>query len=166
MLIRPAVVGDLPALTAIYNHYVVHSHSTFDVHPSTVAERGEWFRQFDTVGPHRLLVATDGEAVGYACSTWLRPKPAYLTSVETSVYVRPDHVGRGLGTQLCSMLLTLLAEEDVHRAYAVIALPGDASAALHEGLGYRHVGTFKEAGRKFGRYIDIAWYEKPFATHP
>jgi phosphinothricin acetyltransferase len=109
------------------------------------------------------MVATGAGAqgiLGYATSGPFRPKPAYATSVETTVYVAPDSGRRGIGTLLYKALFEALADEDLHRAYAGVAQPNDASTRLHERFGFRHVGTYREAGRKFGRWWDVAWYEK------
>ena len=96
--IRSATLDDLEALTDIYNYYIVNTAITFDLHPITGAERRRWFNDHTNSGPHRLLVATDvrGDCVGYATSSRWRPKPAYNTTVESSVYCRLDAVGRGL----------------------------------------------------------------------
>jgi phosphinothricin acetyltransferase len=160
-VVRAALPADLPALTEIYNHYVRTSGITFDTTPFTVEERQEWFAHYATSGPHRLLVAADAAGVlGYATSGPFRPKPGYVTSVETSVYLRPDATGRGLGTLLYGALFDAIAPEDLHRAYAGVALPNDASVALHERLGFRQLGIYVEVGRKFGRYWDVAWFER------
>lgn len=103
---------------------------------------------------------TSQEILGYATSSAFRPKPAYATSVEVTVYLAPHARGRGVGTLLYKALFEALADEDVHRAYAGIAQPNEASARLHERFGFRHVGTYREVGRKFGRYWDVAWFEK------
>ncbi|MET9802570.1 N-acetyltransferase family protein [Streptomyces sp. NPDC006368] len=103
---------------------------------------------------------TGARRLGYATSSPFRPKAAYSTSVEVSVYLAPEAVGRGIGTLLYDRLFGALADEDVHRVYAGIALPNDASVRLHARFGFRHTGTFTEVGRKFGRYWDVAWYEK------
>ena len=161
--IRPAEPADLPGIVGLLNHYIITSHVTFDTRPFEVAERRTWFEAFRATGRYRLLVAHDGtRVVGYASSTPIRPKPAYDPSVETTIYLDPAATGRGLGRRLYAQLIDLLAEADVHRAYAGIALPNPGSIALHESLGFRHVGTFDEAGRKFGRYWSIAWWERPF----
>ena len=161
--IRPAVAADLPGIVAILNHYVLQSHVTFDTRPFAVAERQPWFDGFGVTGRYRLLVADDGgRVIGYASSTPIRPKPAYDPSVETTIYLEPAATGRGRGRRLYAELLELLSGEDVHRAYAGIALPNPGSIALHESLGFRHVGTFDEAGRKFGRYWSIGWWERPY----
>jgi phosphinothricin acetyltransferase len=165
--IRAAEAADLPGIVGILNHYIVHSHVTFDTRRFEVAERRAWFDTFGTTGRYRLVVAQDGSRiVGYASSTPIRPKPAYDPSVETTIYLEPAATGRGLGRRLYAQLLDRLADEDVHRAYAGIALPNPGSIALHESLGFRHVGTFDEAGRKFGRYWSIGWWERPFPCPP
>lgn len=159
--IRAACDADLPVLTELYNHYVETSHVTFDVRTFSVEERRAWFEQFSDVGPHRLLVAEiDGDFAGYASSHRLRPKPAYDTSVETTVYVHPDHQRAGVGEALMRALLTLLEREDLHRVYAGVALPNDGSVALHHRLGFRELGTYDEVGRKFGKYWSVCWFER------
>jgi phosphinothricin acetyltransferase len=161
MIIRPAVTEDLEAINRLYNHYVLHTHVTFDIEPISMASRREWFGAFAPDGPHRLLVGeVDGRTVGYASSSRFRPKAAYATSVESTVYLEPDTIGAGIGTVLYEALFVVLADEDVHRACAGITMPNDASVRLHEKFGFRRVGVFTEQGRKFGRYWDVAWYER------
>ncbi|MEV0206889.1 N-acetyltransferase family protein [Streptomyces sp. NPDC050788] len=161
--VRPGVEGDLEALTDLYNHYVRETAITFDTAVFTPQERRPWLLSHPEDGPHRLMVATDGdtqEILGYATSSPYRTKPAYQTSVEVTVYVAPHAGRRGIGTLLYKALFAALAGEDLHRAYAGIALPNEASTRLHERFGFRHLGTHREVGRKFGRYWDVAWYEK------
>lgn len=167
--VRPGVEADLKALTALYNHYVRETPITFDTEPFTPEERRPWLLSHPEDGPHRLRVATDAdsqEILGYATSSPFRAKPAYATSVETTVYVAPGAGGRGIGSLLYTSLFDALADEDLHRAYAGIAQPNAASARLHARFGFRHVGTYREVGRKFGRYWDVAWYEKPLQPIP
>ena len=162
MIVRPATADDVPRLTDIYNHYVLHTQATFDIEPSTAEQRREWFSHYSTSGPHRLLVADDdGFLCGYATSSPFRPRAAYATSIETSVYCDPDRLGLGIGTSLYGALFDRLASEPIHRAYAGIALPNDQSVSLHERFGFVTVGVYSEVGRKFGRYWDVAWFEKP-----
>ncbi|MFE2095594.1 MULTISPECIES: GNAT family N-acetyltransferase [unclassified Streptomyces] len=161
--VRPGVESDLEALTDIYNHYVRETPITFDTVIFTPEERRSWLLSHPEDGPYRLMVATDGRSrriLGYATSSPYRVKPAYATSVETSVYVAPDAGRRGIGTLLYDALFKALADEDIHRAYAGIAQPNEASERLHTRFGFRYVGTYREVGRKFGRYWDVAWYEK------
>lgn len=162
--IRPGDRSDLPAINTIYNRYVVETPVTFDVTPLSLAEHEAWFEQFGPRGPHRLFVATVGpDIAGFACSKQFRHKEAYGTSVETTIYLAPIFSGRGLGKRLYGQLVTALIDEDVHRAYAGITLPNDASIALHERLGFRAVGTYEEVGRKLGSYWSVRWFEKRFA---
>ena len=160
--VAAATADDLGAIDEIYNHFVRTSPATFDVEPHSMAWRREWFATFDGSGPYRLLVARDeGVVAGYAATLRYRYKPAYETSVEMTVYVAPERAGLGVGRALYEALLPLLEREDVHRAYAGIVPPNPASVRLHEAFGFRHAGTFTEQGRKFGRYWDVAWYERP-----
>ena len=160
--VRPATEEDLQAINDLYNHYVLDSHVTFDDEPTSIDARREWFTHYAETGRHRVLVATDGDTiVGYASSSRFRPKPGYLTSVETSIYLSPDATGKGTGAALYAELFKAIEGEDLHRAYAGIALPNPASIALHEKFGFKRVALFTEQGRKFGRYWDVAWYEKP-----
>lgn len=161
VVVRAGAREDLPELTAIYNHYVRDTHATFDLEPFTVQARGEWLQHYTTEGRHRLLVAVSGSALlGYATSSRLRPKAAYDTSVETTIYLHPDACGHGVGSLLYGRLFELLGTQDVHRAYAAIALPNDASLALHRRFGFRELGTYGEVGRKFDRYWDVLWLER------
>ncbi|MGH2636190.1 MAG: GNAT family N-acetyltransferase [Actinomycetota bacterium] len=160
--IAAALGRDLEAINEIYNHYVRTTAITFDLEPRSMAWRRAWFRENGEDGPYRLFVARGAaEVIGYASSSSHRPRGAYVTSVETSVYLAPGHIGRGVGTELYRRLLLELEDEDVHRAYAGITMPNPASVRLHDRLGFRRVGTFTEQGRKFGRYWDVAWYERP-----
>ncbi|MEV0905809.1 GNAT family N-acetyltransferase [Streptomyces hokutonensis] len=165
--VRPGVESDLDALTDIYNHYVRETPITFDTAAFSPEERRPWLLSHPEDGPYRLKVAVDGtfqgnsqRILGYATSSPYRAKPAYSTSVEVTVYLAFDAGGRGIGTLLYKALFADLATEDVHRAYAGIAQPNEASTRLHERFGFRPVGTYREVGRKFGRYWDVAWYEK------
>ncbi|MGW3012297.1 N-acetyltransferase family protein [Streptomyces sp. NPDC001219] len=188
--VRAGVEADLPALTDLYNHFIRETSLTFDLEPFTPEQRRPWLLSHPQDGPHRLLVAQeatertkiphngpppapsigaaapggaghpDGALLGYATSSAFRPKAAYGPSVEVTVYCAPDAGGRGIGTLLYKALFEALAGEDVHRAYAGIAQPNEASQRLHARFGFRHIGTFTEVGRKFGRYWDVAWYQK------
>jgi phosphinothricin acetyltransferase len=165
--VRPGVESDLDALTELYNHYVRETPITFDTVPFSPEERRPWLLSHPEDGPYRLKVAVDGtlqgnsqRILGYATSSPYRTKPAYSTSVEVTVYLAPDVGGRGIGTLLYKALFESLADEDVHRAYAGIAQPNEASTRLHERFGFRYIGVHREVGRKFGRYWDVAWYER------
>lgn len=158
--------GDLSALTDLYNHYVRETPITFDTAVFTPEERRPWLLSHLEDARHPLLVAREpagGRILGYATASPLRPKAAYATSVETTVYCAPDAAGRGIGTLLYEALFDALAGQDVHRAYAGVTQPNEASARLHARFGFRPLGTYREVGRKFGRYWDVTWYEKDLA---
>jgi phosphinothricin acetyltransferase len=160
--VRPAAAADLPVLTDLYNHYVRNTAITFDIEPFSVEARRPWFEQFADSGPYRLLVCEDANGIaGYASSARFRVKAAYATSVETTIYLAPSRVGEGLGTRLYGELFECLRSEDLHRAYAGVTLPNPASLALHRSRGFRSLGTYREVGRKLGRYWDVEWLEKP-----
>ena len=158
---RAATADDLPELTRIYNHYVTHTAITFDVTPFSVEDRRDWFSHYATHGPHRLLTVTaDGQVAGYATSSRFRTKPAYDSSIETSIYLDPERRGAGLGRRLYAALFEILAREDVHRCFAGVTLPNEASLALHRSFGFEDVGTMREAGFKFGQYWDVHWMQR------
>jgi phosphinothricin acetyltransferase len=160
--IRRVEQADLPALLEIYNHYVVNTPITFDIEPRTLAQRQEWLDQFKPAGRFQCFVAVRGNApLGWAGSVKFKDRAAYDTSVETSVYLAPDETGRGLGRRLYATLFEALASEDIHRAFGGVTQPNEASSGLHLAMEFRHVGTYKEVGRKFGRFWDVAWYERP-----
>jgi len=158
-VIRTATTSDLDAVAAIYDHEVAHSIATFDQEPRP---RSYWEARLgsDEPGDH-LLVAEDPElgVVGYAYSSAYRPRPAYRHTRESSVYLAEAARSRGLGRALYDRLLDRMRADGVHTVIAVIALPNPASVALHEAVGFRHVGTLTEVGHKFGRWIDTAWFE-------
>jgi phosphinothricin acetyltransferase len=160
--VRAAKRTDVARLTEIYNHFVLNTPVTFDVEPWTVDLRVRWFEQFSETGRHRLLVAEDrGVVAGYAGTTRFRPKAAYDTTVETTIYCAPGTEGRGIGRRLYSALFETISREDIRRIVAGYVIPNPASAALHERFGFKVVGVFSENGRKLGRYWDVVWTERP-----
>ena len=165
--VRHALASDLSALLHIYNHYVVHTHITFDLEPRTLEQRLEWFAGFSSAGRHQCFVAEEGGMpIGWASSSPFKERAAYNTSVETSVYLAPDATGRGIGRKLYETLFEALRHADAHRAYGGIAQPNEASVRLHERLGFRCMGTYHEVGRKFGRFWDVAVYERRLGREP
>lgn len=163
-MIRAATPDDLVAITELYNTTIVDSHVSFDTEPWTIEDRRSWWEARDA--ELRCLVAEeDGAVVGVAYSSWWRPKAAYRSTMETTVVLADDARGRGVGTQLLGALLEALATEGVHRAVAIIALPNDASVALHRKLGFRDVGTLTEVGTKLGRHWDTLLMEHRLDNH-
>jgi phosphinothricin acetyltransferase len=160
LTIEPLDIAHHAPLLDIYNHYVEATHVTFDVEPYTADTRSPWYEQFDGQRWQCLVGRFDGRVAGYACTTRFRPKPAYVTSAEVSVYLHPDFIGRGLGTALYEALFARLPGQGLHRAYACIALPNEASIALHRRFGFEHAGHLREVGWKFDRYWDVVYLER------
>ncbi len=161
VIIRWGVDADIPQINNIYNHYIRETPITFDIEEKTDEDSTYWLQKLGTSGRHQCFVAARDEAVlGWACSGAYRPKAAYGTSVEVSVYLDPQAGGQGLGSALYARLFAALKREDVHRALAGVTLPNDASLALHKRFGFEQVGTYSEVGRKFDLYWDVMWLEK------
>ncbi len=161
--IRYAEIRDAEALRDLYNHYIRTSIATFDLKEKTTEERVSWIIDHDPSSRHKLIVGEEagtGAIVGFSASSSFRPKAAYDTSVETSIYVHPEYYGHKIGFTLYSRLFELLAQEDVHRAYACLAVPNEPSLKLHKRLGFIEVGYFTESGYKLGAFRDIQWLEK------
>ncbi len=153
-LIRRATVDDLGRITEVYNQYIVDSHVSFDTEPWSVERRRQWWELYDSGdGPWQVWVAeVDGRVAGASWSSRFRPRAAYESSVETTIVFDPEVTGRGLGGRLYGALLDDLDNRGVHRQYAVIALPNDASVALHHKMGYQTQAVQDEVGHKMGRY--------------
>lgn len=159
MEIRPATAADVPGLQAIYDPHTLRSHSTFHTEPMPA---GVWLERLASPHPgDQVLVAVDeGRPLGAAWSTGFRPRAAYDATRETSVYLADDATGRGIGRRLYDVLLGRLAEVGMHTAVAAVALPNDASVALHRACGFTDVGVLREVGHKLDRWIDVRWFQK------
>ena len=154
--VRLAERRDAEAIRAIYNVEVAESTATFDLVPRTLDEQVDWIAGHS--GAHPAIVATDetGEVVGFASLSPFKERPAYATTVEDSVYVRRDRRGQGIGRLLLDELLRLAREHGFHSVMARIVGNHEASIALHRACGFELVGTEREVGRKFGRWLDVA----------
>jgi phosphinothricin acetyltransferase len=167
IVFRPVERGDLVTLTDIYNHYVRETSITFDIEPRTIAQRQVWLDGFSVRGRYRCFVAVkDGSAIGWASSHRYNERAAYDTTVLTSIYLAPDMTGQGIGRRLYAVLFDALKDEDIHQAFGGITQPNPASVRLHEAMGFEKVGVYREVGRKFGRYWDVATYLRPMANRP
>ncbi len=165
VILRPATLRDLPALTTIHNYYVANTHFTFDTKPFTTEERRPWFDSHNDGNRHRIIVAdAQGILLGSASSARHRAKDAYDTTVEVSIECHRDAIGLGLGTRLYQALFAELAKQDIHRVVAGVAQPNEASTALHRKFGFREIGTFSQVGRKFEKYWDVTWFERELTT--
>jgi phosphinothricin acetyltransferase len=166
--IRPATVADLPGITEIHDYYILNTHITFDVRPYAPEQRHKWFNEHSDGRRFRTLVAADaqGAVLGYAATGPFRPKEAYDTTVEVSIACSQTATGKRVGSQLYRALFAAIAAEDIHRIVAGIAQPNQASNALHARFGFKPIGTFSAVGRKFGKYWDVLWMERPLALSP
>ena len=157
--LRPATKADLPAINAIYNHYVLHSTCTYQTEPSTAEERLEWFRQHGE--KHPVIVAEEeGQVVGWGSLSRFHPRAAYGHSVEDSVYLHHEWLGRGVGGILLGELLRLAKELGHHTVLGGIDADQAASVALHAKFGFVKVSHLKEVGYKQGRWLDVIWMQK------
>ena len=154
MKLRHATMGDAEDLRRIYNHEVEHTTSTFDIVPRTSADQRAWLE--DRMGALGVVVAElDGKVVGFASRSPYRERPAYRTTVENSVYVSHESRGRGVGRALMDELIGTATSRGFHTIIAHISGGQDASVALHRACGFEVVGTEREVGRKFGRWLDV-----------
>lgn len=163
--IRPATPLDAEQIAAIYNYYVANTIITFEEEP--VAPSDIAARITRVTAKHPWIVdEVRGRVVGYAYADLWHSRCAYRLSVETTVYVVSTELGRGVGTALYEALLARLHALGVHCAIGAIALPNDASVALHERFGFTKVGHIKDVGRKFDQWIDVGYWQRLFTDPP
>ena len=155
---------DAEATRQIYNLEVTTSTVTFDLVPRSLDEQRQWIGARS--GAHAVVVAEDpdsadgrGEIVGFGSLSPWRDRPAYSTSVEDSVYVRRDHQGRGVGKILLTELVRVGRAHGFHAVFARIVGGHESSVGLHRSLGFELVGTEREVGRKFGKWLDVVVME-------
>jgi L-amino acid N-acyltransferase YncA len=155
--LRLARPDDAEATRQIYNLEVTTSTVTFDLVPRSLDEQRRWIGARS--GAHAVVVAEDtedsGEIVGFGSLSPWRDRPAYSTSVEDSVYVRRDQQGRGVGKSLLTELVRVARAHGFHAVFARIVGGHESSVALHRSLGFELVGTEREVGRKFGKWLDV-----------
>ena len=157
--IRPARVTDAEALRQIYNLEVTTSTVTFDIEPRSLADQERWI--VERSGAHVVLVGeAEGAVVGFASLSPYRDRPAYRTSVESSVYVHRDAHGRGIGKALMTELVRTARDHGFHAMFARIVAEHEASLALHRAVGFEQVGHEREVGRKFGKWLDVIVMER------
>lgn len=159
-MIRSARDVDAAAIAALYNPYVTHTTVSFEEQPVTSQDMQGRLAGVAAARLPWLVAEAAGEVVGYAYASPWKTRAAYRFSVETSVYLQRDAGRRGLGSQLYEALLEALGACGVHAVIAGIALPNKASVALHEKFGLRKVAHFEQVGFKFGRWIDVGYWQK------
>ena len=159
MIIRKAERKDIAELLEIYNYEVLNGVSTLDINPRTTEQWTDWFENHN-IKNHPLIVSEEnGVITGYASLSSYRAKEAYASTVELSIYIHPEHRGKGVGTALMSEIITMAKEDPtVHTVVSVITSGNAASERLHDKFGFIFSGEIKEVGVKFGRYLDISNY--------
>jgi L-amino acid N-acyltransferase YncA len=159
-VVRPATAADGEALARIYNHFVRETIVTFEEEPISPGEMSRRIEDIASASLPWLVAERDAIVVGYAYAAPWRTRRAYRLSTEITVYVAPDQAGRGFGSRLYSQLLPALRDRQIHAVMGGIALPNDASVALHEKLGFRKVAHFEQVGFKFDRWIDVGYWQR------
>ncbi len=159
--IRPSTDADLPAITAIYAHHVLHGTGTFETTPPTESELAARRADVLAKGLPWLVAEEGGQILGYAYCQWFKPRPAYRFSAEDSIYLHPDAAGKGLGKALLAELAKEAEALGIRKLIAVIGDSNNAgSVGVHRTLGFTSVGILKSCGWKFGKWLDIVLMEK------
>lgn len=157
-MIRPVTPDDASDIAAIYNHYIENTDATFE---DDLVTAREMRRRIETHSPEYPWLVSEmvGTVTGYAYAARWHKRSAYRFSVETTVYVDPGQLRRGVGSRLYRALLDELRQREVRCAIAVIALPNAGSVALHERLGFAKVGELEAVGYKFERWVDVGHWQ-------
>lgn len=161
MIIRAATAADADALAAIYGHHVLHGFGTFEEEPPSAAEMETRRAAIAARGLPYLVAEEAGQVLGFAYAGPFRPRQAYRYTVEDSVYIAPDAVGRGVGRAVLSAVIAACEALGVRQVVAVIGDSGNAaSIGLHRALGFEDAGVGRSFGFKHGRWVDIVWMQK------
>lgn len=165
--LRPCVAAEhAPAILAIFNDAIAHSTALYEYQPRTLETMANWFAT-KQAGRYPVIGAFDaaGQLLGFASWGPFRAYPAFKYTVEHSVYVHQDHRGRGIGRQLLTELIRQAeARDEVHALIAAIDMQNPGSIALHESLGFQHAGTLPQVGFKFGRWLDLGFWQRTLPT--
>ena len=161
--LRPVTESDAAAICAIYNPYVLETVITFEQVPVTAAEMAQRIRDYTAQYPW-LVAEVDAKVVAYAYATRWRTRTAYDHTLESTIYVDKAYTGRGIAKPLYLALLRELKARGVHAVVGCIALPNDASVAVHEQCGFVKVAHFPQVGRKFERWVDVGFWQATLAA--
>jgi phosphinothricin acetyltransferase len=158
VLIRDAVIQDLPAMLDIYNYAIVNLNATFDLEEQTLDQRKVWFNKYG--GSHPLIVAESaGEVAGYCSLSPFSPKEAYSKTAEVSIYISEKHQGKGMGRTLLTEILERAKQLDFHSIIAIITSGNESSVKLHEKFGFTFIGRLQEVGYKFDQWQDVDYFQ-------
>lgn len=160
MDVRLATLDDAEAIRTIYNREVAGSTVTFDLVPRSLEVQQEWIKAHAGAHPAIVAVAPSGAVVGFGSLSAYRDRPAYSTTVEDSIYVDADQRGQGIGRVLLGEVVRLATMHGFHAVMARIVGGHEASISLHRSCGFELVGTEREVGRKFGRWLDVALMQR------
>jgi phosphinothricin acetyltransferase len=157
-IIRLATEADLPAINAIYNHYVAHSTCTYQLTPETEEQRLKWFRAHDARHPVTVAVV-EGVVVGWASLNVYHPREAYARTVDNSIYIHPEHHRRGHGRALLADQIERARTLGHHVFLAGVSAEQTPSVALHTSFGFEQVAHFRELGFKHGQWLDVLYFQ-------
>ena len=157
--IRPAALSDAEGVARIYNHYILNTVVTFEEEAVSADEMGRRINEVTSASLPWLVAEKAGQIVGYAYASKWKPRHGYRFSVEVTVYLDPEAIGRRLGTRLYEALFAALRSNSIRVAIGGIALPNPASVALHEKLGMCKVAHFKQVGVKFNQWLDVGYWQ-------
>jgi L-amino acid N-acyltransferase YncA len=160
--LRPVTERDASAICAIYNPYVLETAITFEQTPVAEAAMSLRIREYAALYPW-LVAEADGKVVAYAYATRWRTRAAYDYTLESTIYVDEAYTGRGIAKPLYAALLNALKANGMHAVVGCIALPNEASVALHEKCGFVKVAHFPQVGRKFERWVDVGFWQATLA---
>lgn len=158
-MIRPATVNDLEEILAIYNDAIVNTTAVYSYHAQTLEDRKAWFEQKQADGYPVIVFEIEGHVAGFATFGPFRAWPAYKYSIEHSVYVNTDYRKQGIGRKLLQAIIDLAKAGEYKTLVAGIDAANDKSIWLHEKLGFTHSGTVRNAGYKFERWLNLAFYQ-------
>ena len=163
--IRPSTDADIPAITAIYAHHVLHGTGTFETDPPSELEMATRRADVLSKGLPYLVVEDSNGMLGFAYCNWFKPRPAYRYSAEDSIYLAPITQGKGLGK---SLLVELMAQAERCGVRKLIAVIGDSanlgSVGVHRACGFQHVGVLADCGWKFDRWLDVVLMDRSIGS--
>jgi len=160
LMIRKAELKDLEAITNIYNHAILNLTATFDEETKEMEERIEWFNSHQDPKYPLIVAESEGEILGWGSISPFRPRRAYRFSGETSIYIRNDMYGQGIGTLLLKELIRLAEENGLHTLLGIIVDDNEPSIKLHSKFGFQVAGKFQEVGYKFDRWLNVIIMQK------
>ena len=157
-MIRGVDIRDAADIAAIYNYYIRETIITFETEEIDTAEMENRIKKILEAGYPFIVHEENNKITGYAYVGKFRERSAYSESLETSIYLDINEKGRGIGRKLYKRLIELSQEAGVHVLIGVVSYPNLASQRLHESVGFEKAGVIKEAGKKFGKYIDVEFW--------